>query len=454
MSKRMQMRHGRSRRTFCQVFILFSGILIFGVFAAFPSGEEVVAIKGGKILTMTGKVYDNGMVVIKNGKIDKVGENGRAPRGATVINARGKYVMPGIVDAMTYFGIRPFARNVAAPVTAENRIIDAYYVYGDLMRGEGGIQAESELLCGGVTTVYIAPGSSQLIGGQGAVVKTYGETFDSLIIREPAGIDMTIAYMPLGEYGMPGSNPPTRMSSMALLEKTLMDARHYAAKLDEYDAKSEEEKEKTHAPHRDLANEALIKMLNREIPARIEADFVDDILSAVKIAEEYNLNLILDSGIGAYKIRDVLAAKKIPVVLSPVSHPYGFAHFNCLLEIQELENERSAALLVEAGVKIAIGSHSFDLALLSGKGTQGRWLLLEAALATSFGLSEEEALKAVTINAAEILGVDRRVGSLEKGKDGDVIILSGHPLKVESLVEHVFIDGIHSYKRLPEGENR
>jgi imidazolonepropionase-like amidohydrolase len=111
-----------------------------------------------------------------------------------------------------------------------------------------------------------------------------------------------------------------------------------------------------------------------------------------------------------------------------------------------LETERNAALLNEAGVKIALGSHSLDYGG-SGKNTQGRWLLLEAALATSFGLSEEDALKAVTINAAEILGVDKRIGSLEKGKDADIIILSGHPLKIESLVEKVLIDGILSYSR-------
>jgi imidazolonepropionase-like amidohydrolase len=141
-----------------------------------------------------------------------------------------------------------------------------------------------------------------------------------------------------------------------------------------------------------------------------------------------------------------LAEKNVPVVLGPISHPIGLPHLDNLLEVQALETEYNAALLAEAGVKIAIGSHSIEFGG-SGKATQGRWLLLEAALASSFGLPEEAALKAVTINAAEILGVDKRIGSLEKGKDGDVIILSGHPLKIESLVEQVFIDGILSYSR-------
>jgi imidazolonepropionase-like amidohydrolase len=419
----------------------------------YSAGQEVIAIKGGTILTMAGKVYKNGVVLIKDGKIDKVAENERVPKGAKVIDATGKYVMPGIIDAMTFYGVRPFAVNVSAPVTPENRIADAYYVFGDLFRGEGGIVAEEELLCGGITTVYIAPGNGQLIGGQGAVLKTNGRTYDSMRVRDPASIDMTIAYAPVGQYGMPSAYQPTRMSSMALLRKTLMGAGDYAKKAREYDSQSAEEKAKAAKPPRDIGNEALAKLLNKEIPARIEADYIDDILAAIRIAEEFNLDLVIDSGIGAYQVRDVLAKKKIPVVLGPPSHPFGFIHYGDLIEIQKLEDERNAALLSKAGVKIAFGSYSADFGG-SGKATQGRWLLLEAALAVSYGLSEEDALKAVTINAAEILGVSNRIGSLEKGKDADVIILSGYPLRTESLVEYVFIDGIPSYERWPGRGNK
>jgi imidazolonepropionase-like amidohydrolase len=430
---------------------LIVGILLIAVFVVHSAEPEVIAIKDGKILTMTGKVYERGLVVIKNGKIDKVGRSGRIPRNAKVIDAKGKYVMPGVIDAMTYYGVTPFSPNVPQPVTPANRIADAYYAFGDLFTGEGGIQAEAELLCGGITTVYIAPGSGQLISGQGAVLKTNGRTYDSMVVRDPASIDMTMAYAPVGQFGAPPGPRPTRMSSMALLRTTLMGAKAYAQKVKAYNGKSAEEKEKASKPPRDLGNEALGKLLNREIPARVEADYVDDILAAIRVSEEFGLRLIIDSGIGAYKVREVLAEKKIPVVLGPVSHPIGFIHYNNVHDIQALETESNAALLAEAGVKIAFGSHSLNFGG-SGKATQGRWLLLEAALATSFGLTEEEALKAVTINAAEILGVSKRIGSIEKGKDGDVIILSGHPLKIESLVEHVIIDGILSYNRAKENQ--
>jgi len=443
LKRRSFMRKGLFPRRFL-IFLL----VILCTRSVYSAEQKVIAVKGGTVLAMTGKAYKNGVVLIKDGKIDKVADNAQIPKGAKVIDATGKYVMPGIIDAMTYYGVRPFALNVSNPVTPENRIADAYHVFGDLFRGEGGIVAEEELLCGGITTVYIAPGNGQLIGGQGAVLKTNGKTYDSMKVRDPASIDMTLAYAPGGEYGMPAANQPTRMSSMVLLRKTLMGADDYARKVRDYNSKSAEEKGKAAVPPRDLGNEALSRLLNREIPARIEADYVDDILAAINIAEEFNLDLVIDSGIGAYQVRDVLAKKRIPVVLGPPSHPFGSIHFGNLIEIQKLEDERNAALLCKAGVKIAFGSHSSDFGG-SGRATQGRWLLLEAALATSYGLSEEDALKALTINAAEILGVSKRIGSLEKGKDADVIILSGHPLKTESLVEQVFIDGILSYERQP-----
>ncbi len=297
---------------------LIFGILLLIVFTVHSAEPEVIAIKGGKILTMTGKVYEKGVILIKNGKIDKVGKSARIPKNAMVIDARGKYVMPGVIDAMTYFGVQPFAPNVPQPVTPQNRIADAYYVFGDLFQGKGGIQAEAELLCGGITTVYIAPGSGQLISGQGAVLKTNGKSYDSLIVRDPASIDMTMAYAPVGQFGAPPPPRPTRMSSMALLRKTLMGAKAYAQKVKDYNGKSAEEKGKAPKPPRDLGNEALGKLLNREIPARVEADFVDDILAAIQVAEEFGLRLIVDSGLGAYKVRDLLAEKKIPVVLGPV----------------------------------------------------------------------------------------------------------------------------------------
>jgi imidazolonepropionase-like amidohydrolase len=318
--------------------------------------------------------------------------------------------------------------------------VDAYYPFGKFFKGEGGIDPDEELLYGGVTTVYIAPGGAQLIGGQGAVVKTNGKTYDGLILRESASIDMT-----LPPRGAPGQPPPNRMSMTALLRKTLYGAREFDAKIRAYNGKSGEEKEKASKPPRDLGNEALARLLNREIPARVEADFVEDIRTAIRVAEEMGFDLIIDSGVGAHRLRDVLAERNIPVVLGKTSHPFPPEYFTYPQELHSLATERNAALLTEAGVKVAIASFA---SAFGGRGTQGRWLLLEAGLATGHGLSEEDALKAVTINAAEILGVADRVGSLAEGKDADLIILDGHPLRLKTWVEQVYVDGILSYEKM------
>ena len=407
-----------------------------------PGAEKTIAIKGGTVLTMAGKTIPNGIVLIKGEKIQAVGNDVRIPADADVIDAAGKYVMPGIIDAMTYYGVRPFDLNDPAnPVTPQNRIIQAYYPFGQFMKGRGGIEPDKEILSGGVTTVYIAPGDRQVIGGQGAVVKTCGANFDRLVLREPAAIDMAIGDPPKAAFGEAQKSPATRMSIAALIRKSLVDAQEYDRALKAYESKPEEEKKKTPRPPRDLNMEALGKLLNREIPVRIESDLADDLRTAIRIAEEFNFDLVIDSGLTAYLLKDILAQKKIPVVLGPTSHPFvSGGEVSSTPELLRVMDERNAAMLAKAGVKIAIASYGFGFGGF-GDAVQGKWLLLEAGLATGFDLPDEEALKAVTINAAEILGVADRVGSLEPGKDADVLILDGYPLNAKTWVEKVFVDG-------------
>jgi imidazolonepropionase-like amidohydrolase len=393
---------------------------------------------------MAGEAIENGTVLIRDGKVVDVGSNVRVPGNAEIIDASGKYVMPGIIDAMTYYGIRPFELNdQSSPVTPQNRAIQAYYPYGDFMRGTTGVQIDKNLISGGVTTVYIAPGDRQVIGGQGAVVKTWGDDLTSMIVREPAAMDMTIGETAKREE----QNPTTRMGIAALLRKTLLETQEFAQKMADFERKQAEGGEEATAPARDLGKEALLRLLAHELPARIEADYLDDVRTAIRIAEEFDFDLILDSGLGAYKIKDVLAEKNIPVVLGPPTHPFvtgGEVSMNA--DLYNLMSEYNAAELTEAGVTIAIGSFGFGFGSFGGA-TQGRWLLVEAAYATGYGLSDEDALKAITINAAEILGVDDRVGSLEIGKDADIIVLDGYPLHVKTWVELVMINGAVIHER-------
>jgi imidazolonepropionase-like amidohydrolase len=425
--------------------ILFITTLIIHATSIFRSTfgaiQRVFAIKGGTVLTMAGDSIPNGIVLIKGEKIEAVGSDVKIPSDAVIVDATGKFVMPGIIDAMTYFGIRPFDLNDEInPVTPENRIIQAFYPFGEFMKGEGGVKPNRELLSGGITTVYIAPGDRQVIGGQGAVVKTYGKNFDRMILREPAAMDMTIGDPPKQAFGWKGKSPATRMNIASMMRKTLVEAQEYDRTWKAYSDKSEEEKKNASPPVRNLKMESMLNLLHKRVPARVEADLVNDIRTAIRIADEFNLDLIIDSGLSAYLVKDLLAEKKIPVVLGPTSYPFiAGGEMAITPELSRLMDERNAAILTQAGVKIAIASFGFGNRFSDA--VQGKWLLLEAGLATGFDLSEEEALKAVTINAAEILQVADRIGSLEPGKDADILILDGHPLRIKTLVENVYING-------------
>ncbi len=399
-----------------------------------------VAIVGGTVLTMAGSPIEGGVVLIEGGKIVAVGRDLELHAGTEVIDARGRFVMPGLIDAMTYYGVRPQALNDRDdPVTPENRIVRAYYPFGELLRGPGGIVRDREILSGGVTAVYIAPGDQQAIGGQGAVVKTWAESLGGWILREPAAIDMAVGDPPLYDRASASSGKPiNRMGLARLIRQALSEAGAYARK--------------SPPPSRDPGLEALGLLLDRKIPARIEADFSDDIRTALRLSEEYDFDLIVDSGLGAHRVKDELARRGVPVVLGPPSHPFvQGGEVSMTAELYGAMNEENAKELIEAGVKTAIASFGFSFGPF-GEATQGRWLLLEAAYLTGYGVSDEAALKMLTINAAEILGVADRIGSLEAGKDADVIILGGPPLSVRTWVDQVFIDGTCVYTR--EGEVR
>jgi len=420
--------------------LVFTGMLLaLLILPAAIRAQSTLAFRGGTVITAAGSAIEGGVVLVRDGKIVAVGKGISIPPDAVVVDTSGKFVMPGLVDAMTYFGIRPFNLNTAEQVTPENRAAEAYYPFGEFFKGKGGVQADNELLYGGVTTVYIAPGSTQLIGGQGAVVKTWGASYDSLILRDPASIDMALPPRPPRE-----GNAPGRMAAVALLRKTMIAAQEYDRRVREYNEKSDEQKRDAEKPPRDMGNEALLRLLHKELPARVESDFVEDITAVMRLADEFGFNLVIDSGIAAYKLRDVLAQKQIPVVVGKISHPFAPEYFTYPQELHSIADERNAAWLNEAGVKVAIGSYASSF---GGRATQGRWLLLEAALATANGMSDQDALKAVTINAAEILGVNDRVGSLEPGKDADLIVLDGPPLGLKTWVEKVYINGALAFQR-------
>lgn len=410
-----------------------------GALLAAPLGaqERPVAIRGGTVLPVTGPAIPNGTVVLQGGKIVAVGANVRIPAGAQIVEARGQFVMPGVVDAMSDIGIGATDLNESSDqMTPALRIIESYNPYGVFGSGTPGPLHNDELLSGGVTTMYIAPADGTLLGGQGAVVKTAGPNLEGVVIREPAAMDMTLGTPPKSVARQKDRDPYTRMAEMAMLRQLLVKAQEY----------QRNRQQNPNGP-RDLGMEALGKLLRREIPARIQANHPTDIRSALRLAQEFNFDLIVDGGAGAEELVDELAARHVPVVLGQVSHPYvSNEEIPDKQDYPKKIDERTPARLTNAGVKTAIATFSRAFGSLAPAGT-GKWLLLDAAIAGGYGMTDDQILKAVTLIPAEILGVADRVGSLEVGKDADVVVLDGPPLSMKTWVRAVWVNGTQVFEK-------
>jgi imidazolonepropionase-like amidohydrolase len=399
--------------------------------------ERAVAIRGGTVVTVDGPVIQNGTVVLRGGKIVAVGANVSIPSGAEIVEARGKYVLPGLVDAMTSIGFAGNDLNENSnPVTPELRAFEAYNPFGTFGSGKPVPLRNVEMLSGGVTTLYIASADATLISGQGAVLKTAGANLDALVLREPASMDMTLGEPPKRPARAANRDPATRMAEVAMIRQALIKAGEYAAN----------RPQNPNAP-RDLGMEALGKLLKKEFPARIQATSARDIRTAMGLQEEFGFDLVIDGAAAAMAHKEELARRKIPVVLGQVTHPYVSNEEIPSKDDYPAVDERTPGQLLAAGVKVAIASFSRAFGSLAPAGT-GKWLMLDAAVAAGYGMAEPDILRAVTLTPAEILGVADRVGSLTVGKDADVIVLDGPPLSIKTWVERAYVNGelVHQKK--------
>ena len=399
------------------------------VFSASASAQErAIAIRGGTVLPVTGPAIPNGTVVIRGGKIVAVGANVTVPAGAEIVDAAGKYVMPGVIDAVSHIGIDANDLNEPTdPMTPQNRAWEAYNPFGTFGSGQVAPLRNREALSGGVTTQYIAPADAQLLGGQGAVVKTAGATLDGVLLREPAAMDMALGTPPKTPARAANRDPFTRMAEAAMLRQLFVKAQEY-------------QRNKTATTPRDLGMEALGRMLRKEIPARIEANNATDIRMALRLAQEFGFDVVIDGGAGAWELKDELVAKKVAVVLGQVSHEYISNEEIPDKQDYPKPDERLAARLTNAGIPTAIATFSRAFGTLAPAGT-GKWLLIDAAIAAGYGMTDDQVLRAVTLVPAQILGVANRVGSLEVGKDADVVVLDGPPLSVKTWVQRVYVSG-------------
>lgn len=372
-------------------------------------------IKGGLVVTVTGESFV-GDVLIEDGKIAKVGKNIKS-KNAEVIDATGKYVLPGFIDAHSHvalfeegIGSAQDGNEIGDPVTADVRAIDAFNPYDIAIK---------RALDGGFTTVMILPGSANVIGGQGAIVKFKSNIVDYCIVKSPAGLKMATGENPKRVYGSMNKLPSTRLGIAAIM-------RAYFMKVQDYMEKKRRAIEKDGAfLDRDPKLEIGELVLKGEIPARIHAHRAQDIVTAIRIAKEFNFKLVIEHGTEAYKVADYLVENKVPVVVGP----FGF-RTKIELKDQTYDNIR---ILNEKGVLTAI--------MVDHPVNPLEYANMQAAIAMKYGAKKEDLLKMLTINPAKILGIDNMVGSIEVGKDADIAIWDNDPFLPQARVEKVFIEG-------------
>jgi len=392
-------------------------------------------IINGKIFTMADNSgtqsetlkYENGYILVKDGKIAAVGHMDECPEDSEIIDAKGRFVLPGLVDAHTHVGMMEDSvgfegddvNEMTDPVTPHLRAIDAIY-HAD--------RSFVEARQWGVTTVLSGPGSANVICGQFAALKTFGRSVDEMVIKEPCALKVAFGENPKTVYHEKNHAPSTRMATAAILREQFYKAKEYMELWEEYN----NDRENNDKPEFDMRLEALIPALKGDLIVKIHAHRADDILTAIRIAKEFNLKITIDHCTEGYLIADILKENNVRVILGPMLTDRSKI---------ELRNQSLAApgILAKAGIPVAIMTDHPCVPV--------QHLLLCAAIAVREGMPEEEALKAVTVNAARAAGIDDRVGSLEKGKDADIVIFNGHPFDYKSKVDMTIINGKIAYTR-------
>lgn len=385
----------------------------------------MILIKNAKIYTMAGPVIENGCILIKDGKIAGVAEHINAPAGAQVIDAGGRNVFPGFVEAHCHVGMWESSigfegddtNEMTAPVTAHLRAIDAINPMDIAFR---------EARDAGVTSCATGPGSANVIGGTFVAMKTHGIRVDDMIIKDPIAMKCAFGENPKRVYHAQKKMPSTRMGTAAIMREALMKAKRYLAAIE----RAGDDPSKL--PTLDMQSEALIPVLRKEIPLKAHAHRVDDIFTSIRIAREFDVNITLEHCTEGHLIAEYIKKENLPAVVGP-----SFGHRSKF----ELQNKTfdTPGILDRAGITVAISTDSAVVPLSS--------LPLMAGMAVASGMDEMSALRAITINPAKILGLDGRVGSLEEGKDADVVIFDGHPFEISGKSWKVIIDGNVVYER-------
>jgi imidazolonepropionase-like amidohydrolase len=358
-------------------------------------------------------------MLVKRGKISGIGHNLAVPKGWPVIDAQGYSVMPGLINPRSYLGLEANARMMRSLDEVSQPAVPEMEVKHAIDPQLPDFHYARQL---GLTTAMVTPGNLNVIGGRGAVLKTAGDVIDRMIIK-----DRSVIVFGLGDPAKrQNSLPLTRMGIISLLREKLQKALEYRGR-----------KERARNPEDvafDAAAEALLPVLEGLTPVMVHCDRMDDIHTALRLADEFKLRMILAGGTEAYKVADEIRSRNIPVVLERV--------FRRTTKTDDGDYDpRNPAWLSRKGIRVAFKAEDGGIWTRPAVAWGGGDLLEIAALAVQHTMDSEAALKAITLDAAAIIGLDDRLGSLEIGKDADFLILGGHPLRVRALPQAVFIDG-------------
>lgn len=381
----------------------------------------MLGIKNVKIETISNGTIEKGSIILNQGKIAGLGQDLDLSNCSRVIDGNGRVVTPGIIDPHTHLGLSESGLGIegkdtnegTSPLTPLCSVLD-----GINMRD----QAFESFRKSGITTVGVLPGSGNIIGGTGLALKCKGHIVDEAVVKNPIGLKVALGENPKTYYGSKKKSPSTRMGNASVLRGALLKAKEYLDKSTE--DKSELKK--------DLESEALLPVIKGEIPLIIHCHRHDDIVTAIRICKEFNVKFILDHVTDGHLVKDLIKEEGIHCGIGPTLQ-YG----------SKVENrDRNFT------TPIIFDRENIPFCFITDHPViDGRNLMLTASIATQWGMSDKNALRALTLSAAVHIGIDNRLGSLEIGKDADIVVWSDNPLEFTTFVDMTIIDGQIVYER-------
>lgn len=384
----------------------------------------MLAIINARIETVSNGIIEHGQILVQGGKISAIGSEVSIPTNAKIIDAKGRTVTPGIIEAHAHIGISEQGlgwegndtNEATHPITAWCSALDGINMCDS---------AFEDFRQAGITSVNVPPGSANLIGGVAVALKCKGMIVDEAIVKYPSAMKSALGENPKNVYGGQKKSPSTRMGNAAVLREALLKAKQYQEKMDS--ATTEKDK-----PKYDRTNDAMLPVMRKELPLSIHCHRHDDIATAVRIADEFGLQYRLEHVTDGNLMADFLKSRNSYVAVGP-SLQYG----------SKVENRdrdfRTAVQLARAGVHFCLTTDHPVIA--------GHYLILTAGMAVAWGMDRSAALRSITLSSAEHVGIENRVGSLDVGKDADIVVWSGDPLDFTTFADITIIDGEIVFER-------